>query len=298
MTAWLLKAKSNQRPSTNMTNAPTRTWVQRGQAVLAALAVMGLLYVLVQAWLKPPLPEAAANVRDLPAGCDTALPGLAGRTLDLKTPGGLRYSVVAPSNYQANKQHGLLMMYPPAGFSHEGAERYYQLTRQANEAGYVVVYSAAIPLSGRALRLQSEVVPQVMRQWCIDPQRVVLAGHSDGGSLSTGMAVRRLMPEVPLSHVVVSAAGITASDLQEETCPAAVNVTVLHNPQDDLFPGYGEGAVKWWGQCMQCSEAVQTEASACQVRQCSQGKVLRHCVTSEPHVKLPAVAQHLFEWVQ
>ena len=282
-----------------MTDAPSpKSWVQRGQRWLLLLAVLGLLYAVAQSWFKPPLPEAAANLKDLPSGCETPLSGQAGRHTGLQTPSGLRYSVVAPSNYQAHQQHGLLMMYPPAGFSDELAERYYQLTRQANEAGYVVVFSAAIPLSGRALRMQSEVVPQVMRQWCIDPKRVVYAGHSDGGSLSTGLTVRALTPEVQPRQIVVSAAGITAEDLQQEQCPAPLNVTVLHNPKDDLFPGYGEGAVKWWGQCMQCSDTVQTEATGCLVRQCAKGKVLRHCVTPEPHVKLPALASHLFEWVQ
>ncbi len=277
-------------------STPT-TWVQRGQRALLLLAVLGLLYVFAQSWFKPPLPEPAANLKTLPAGCDTPLPGQAGRHPDLTTTSGLRYSVVTPSNYQAQRQHGLLMMYPPAGFSNDLAERYYQVTRQANEAGYVVVFSAAIPLSARALRLQSEVVPQVMKHWCIDPTRVVYGGHSDGGSLSTGLTVRALTPDVHPAHIVVSAAGIRSEDLQQESCPQALNVTVLHNPADDLFPGYGEGAVQWWGRCMQCSASVQTEASGCEVRACAQGKVLRHCVTSEPHVKWPAVASHLFEWI-
>lgn len=279
---------------------PALTWVQIGQRLIAGLAALGFFYILAQSWIKPPPPQAAASLKSMPSSlvCEPGLTGRAGRSDDLSTPAGLKYSVVAPSNYQADKPHGLLMMYPPAGFSSDMAERYYQLTQQANEAGYVVVFSAAIPLSGRALRLQSEVVPQVMRQWCIDPAHLVLAGHSDGGSLSTGLTVRELMPSVKPAHIVVSAAGITAADLQEEHCPAPLNVTVLHNPKDNLFPGFGEGAVKWWGQCMQCSEAVQTETTGCVVRQCTQGKVLRHCVTSEPHVKLPAVAGHLLEWVR
>ena len=278
----------------------TRTWALRSQRFIALVAVLGFFYILTQSWIKPPPPEAAASLKRMASSqvCEPGLTGRAGRSDDLSTPAGLKYSVVAPSNYQADKPHGLLMMYPPAGFSSDMAERYYQLTRQANEAGYVVVFSAAIPLSGRALRLQSEVVPLVMRQWCINPMHVVLAGHSDGGSLSAGLTVRQLMPSVKPAHIVVSAAGITATDLQEEQCPAPLNVTVLHNPTDNLFPGFGEGTVKWWAQCMQCSEAVQTEATGCVVRQCTQGKVLRHCVTSEPHVKLPAVTGHLFEWLE
>jgi hypothetical protein len=125
----------------------------------------------------------------------------------------------------------------------------------------------------------------------------VYAGHSDGGTLSTGLTVRAQSQDPAPNSIVVSAAGITLEDLQQEQCPAPVNVTVLHNPKDDLFPGFGEGTVKWWGQCMQCAEPAQTESSGCTVRQCTQGKVLRHCVTPEPHVKFPAVASHMLEWL-
>ena len=273
------------------------TWVQKGQWLIGALTLMGFLYMVSKSWIKPPAPVPAASVRSLTGSCDQVLSGQAGRTDSLKTPNGLRYSVVAPSNYQANKQHGLLMMFPPAGFDHEMAEHYYQLTTQANSQGYVVVYSASIPLSARALRLQNEVVPQVLANWCIDPQRIVYAGHSDGGTLSTGLTVRAQAQEPAPSSIVASAAGITQEDLQQEPCPAPLNVTVLHNPKDNLFPGFGEGTVKWWGQCMQCAEPAQTESTGCTVRQCSQGKVLRHCVTPEPHVKFPAVASHLLEWL-
>ena len=273
------------------------TWVHKGQWLIGALALMGFLYMVGKSWIKPPLPQAAASVKTTTGLCAQALRGQAGRSAELKTPNGLRYSVVAPSNYQANKQHGLLMMFPPAGFDHEMAEHYYQMTTQANSQGYVVVYSASIPLSARALRLQNEVVPQVLANWCIDPQRIVYAGHSDGGTLSTGLAVRAQAQDPAPRSIVASAAGITQEDLQQEQCPAPLNVTVLHNPKDNLFPGFGEGAVKWWGQCMQCAEPAQTEATGCTVRQCTQGKVLRHCVTPEPHVKFPAVASHMLAWL-
>lgn len=279
----------------SMTKTKPTTWVQRGQWLIVGLAVVGLLWVLSLSFFKPPLPPALAHSRALPEGCPQALAGTAGRHTDLKTAGGLNFTVVTPSNYESTKQHGLLMMYPPAGFSNAGAERYYQLTTQANSQGYVVVYSAAIPLSDRALRLQSEVVPQVLATWCIDPQRVVSAGHSDGGSLTTGLTVRSMVMPEP-QNIVVSAAGITLEDLQLEQCPAPLNVTVLHSPKDNLFPDYGAGAVKWWGQCMQCEVPLQ-ESSGCEVRRCAQGKVLRHCVTPEPHVKFPAVAARMFEWI-
>lgn len=277
--------------------AASINWLQRGPWLIAALAVSVVLFVLVQVLFKPPLPQAAASVKDLPHGCPSGLSGTAGRHSDLQTVSGLRFSVIAPGNYQGTQRYGLLMMYPPAGFSNESAERYYQLTAQANTQGYVVVYSAAIPLSGRALRMQHEVVPQVMATWCIDPQRVVFAGHSDGGSVTTGLTVREPVPSLQPASVVISAAGITAEDLQQEHCPAPLNVTVLHNPDDKLFPGYGQGTVKWWGQCMQCTEEVKTEISGCEVRQCKEGKLLRYCLTRQPHVKWPQETAHMFEWL-
>ena len=279
-----------------MTERKSPHWLKRGHWLIAALALGGLLYVLVQSWFKPPLPLAEASLNTLPVGCPAGMTGTAGRHMDLHTPSGLRYSVIAPSNYEPTHRYGLLMMFPPAGFSNETSERYYKLTEQAHRQGYVVVFSSAVPLSSRALRMQTEVVPAVTATWCIDEQRVVLAGHSDGGSVTTGLTVRSSVLPTP-RNIVVSAAGITAEDLQQEPCPRPLNVTVLHSPKDDLFPGYGAGTVKWWAQCMQCTEEVHTEVSGCQVQRCGQGNVLRYCVTTESHVKWPAVTEHFFEWI-
>ena len=136
-----------------------------------------------------------------------------------------------------------------------------------------------------------------MATWCIDPSRIVFAGHSDGGSVTAGLTVRETDHSLQPTHVVISAAGITAEDLAQEKCPAPLNVTLLHNPDDELFPAYGQGAAKWWGQCMQCKAEVITEASGCLVRQCAGQKLLRYCATSEPHTKWPSVTAHMFEWL-
>ena len=143
--------------------------------------------------------------RSLAQGCTDHPRGQPGRLADGRTPGGLRFTVVAPRNYQPQMQHGLLVVFPPAGLTRDGAERFYGLTSQANEHGFVVVYSDAIPLSTQALKLQSEVAPWVMARWCIDPHRLVFAGHSDGGSISTGLAVRSTHGSVNPSHLVISA---------------------------------------------------------------------------------------------
>ena len=45
-----------------MTERASKLWVQRGQWLIAALAVTGFLYLVAQSWLKPPLPAAAASL--------------------------------------------------------------------------------------------------------------------------------------------------------------------------------------------------------------------------------------------
>jgi polyhydroxybutyrate depolymerase len=273
-------------------------WVRWGQRFLLLVGLLGLFGVLVLSWFKPPLPEVADNTRTLPKGCEDHPRGQAGRDMDRLTAGGLRFAVVAPKNYQPDQQHGLLMVFPPAGFSRDGAERFYGLTAQAHRHGFVVVYSDAIPLSTQALRLQSEVVPWVMAHWCIDPNRLVLAGHSDGGSVSAGLALRFAKASVTPSHLVISAAGIQGDDLQKETCPAPMQVNILHSPKDERFPNYGASTVAWWSRCMQCTESIIQDESGCTVRSCTSGKQLRYCPTQEPHAKWPAVASKMWDWLE
>jgi polyhydroxybutyrate depolymerase len=279
---------------TTPTTSPT-PWVTWGQRMLLALGVLGLLWVAAMSWFKAPLPEPALSLHPLPAGCQTGLAGTAGRHTDLRTPGGLKYTVVAPANYNPQRQHGLLIMYPPAGFGSASAERYYQFTTPANQQGFIVVYSDAIPLSTQALRLQSEIATQVVGRWCIDPKRVVYAGHSDGGSIATGLAVRDRDNPVQPTHLLVSAAGIRGEDLHEEACPAPLHVNLLHNPQDERFADYGAGAARWWSACMQCTDAVK-EANGCEIKRCAQGRTLRHCETTETHAQWPTVAQQFWRW--
>ena len=273
-------------------------WVRWGQRLLLMVGLSGLLAVFALSWFKSPLPDAADSHRSLAQGCTDHPRGQPGRLADGRTPGGLRFTVVAPRNYQPQMQHGLLVVFPPAGLTRDGAERFYGLTSQANEHGFVVVYSDAIPLSTQALKLQSEVAPWVMARWCIDPHRLVFAGHSDGGSISTGLAVRSTHGSVNPSHLVISAAGIQGDDLKLETCPAPTHVTVLHNPKDERFPNYGASTVAWWSQCMQCTETVTQDENGCVVRSCKQGKLLRHCSTQEAHAKWPAAASKMWDWLE
>ena len=293
------RVRSVQLPYTNMIDSkpPASThWVAWGQRLLLAIGVLGMLVVAALSWLKSPLPEPVSTTRELREGCQTGLTGTAGRHTDLRTPSGLAFTVVTPVNYTPQRQHGLMIMYPPAGFGSASAERYYQFTTQAHQQGFIVVYSNAIPLSSKALLLQGEIATQVVSQWCIDPTRIVYAGHSDGGSVATGLAVRGDNHRIKPTHLLSSAAGITGEDLQKESCPAPLHVSLLHNPSDERFPNYGKSAAQWWSDCMQCTNAGN-DSSGCQIKHCSQGRTLRYCETPEKHSQWPLVAKQFWLWL-
>lgn len=221
----------------------TSRWLQ------AAIATVGLTVAACMAW--PTAEPGARATPELPNDICRSQPGQArpGRH-EIQTPDGLASKVVAPANYDPGRAWGLIVAYPPAGFSGAAAERYYGLTEQATARGWIVAYPNALPLSRRAVDVQAGVVAAVSGRWCVNPARVVLLGHSDGGSLAQGVAVRG---QVRPAAIVASGAGIRGEDLQRETCPAPLSVTVMHSANDERFPDWGEGTARWWAACLGCA---------------------------------------------
>jgi len=133
-------------------------------------------------------------------------------------------------------------------------ERLTGFTPEATASGYVVAYPQHIRPSRAALRKLAAIPALVARHFCIDETRIVLSGHSDGGTTATALAldpaagfgVRALAP---------SAAGFTATDLQGFKCPAPTPVRVMHGARDTLFPGWGREAWQWWSACNGCDPA-------------------------------------------
>jgi polyhydroxybutyrate depolymerase len=220
--------------------------------------------------------------------CETPAPGPEGRS-NLALRSGLGVTVITPTDYRAERRYGLLVLYPPAGFSRPASERFYDLTGEATAAGFIVAMSDPIPLSARAIHLQSEVAGEVRRRWCIDPHRVVFAGHSDGGSISQGTLLRGGPDALRPTAVIASGAGIRAEDLVAESCPPPVAITVLHSVRDERFPGYGEGVARWWARCFAC-EALPASAAlgtCVEARHCTPGSSVRLCRGGEAHSQRP-----------
>ena len=247
------------------------------------------LAILFGRTLVQPAPEARPAGPQSAGACEAPAPGPAGRS-ETSTPRGLGISVVTPTDYRADRRYGLLVLFPPAGFAPSAAERFYEVTAAATAAGFVVALSAPLPLSAIAVQRQAEVAATVAGRWCIDPQRVVFAGHSDGGSLSQGVLLRHATETVRPTAIVASGAGIRAEDLASETCPAPLSVTILHSGRDEHFPGYGEGAARWWARCFSCAPLPAHIASdTCSVAShCAPGARVEFCAGTESHARRPA----------
>lgn len=253
----------------------------------AALLALALAWVFLVPMFRP-LPAAGRAGMQSGASCDGPT-GASGRH-EFTTRRGLKVSVVTPADYDRVHRYGLLVVLPPAGFSAAASERFYRLTRAATEAGYVVSFSQAVPLSAQAIQLQREAVAEVRQRWCIDPRRILLAGHSDGGSLAHGIVLRAPAGEPPAAAILASAAGVTQADLAHERCPAAFAVTLLHAATDERFPDYGRGVAQWWARCFGCAEmpATAAQGSCVDARQCRAGGAVRYCETADAHSQYPA----------
>ena len=197
--------------------------------------------------------------------------GAAGKTDELLTERGIRYSVRTPLNYDNRIAHPLMMVFSPGDRSGLGTEWFIGLTTEGTRQGFVVVYAdnrpRKLPALNRPLAkewiLELGTIPAlVATQWCIDLDRVFLTGHSNGGTISTALA---LLEESPLSPAAIapSAAGFRGEDLKPFACPAPLPVLVMHSKNDKVFPGYGAETMQWWKQCNQCSDNVRTLRAGC-----------------------------------
>jgi polyhydroxybutyrate depolymerase len=227
----------------------------------------------------------------MPAGRDERL----GWTVE---EGGLRYLVKAPANYDARRRHPLLVVFAPAGASAEDNERYTRMTPPATQQGVVVAYLSHRRLSLGNVKALARIVPSVAKRWCIDPARVYFAGHSDGGTVSTVLA---LLPETRalVRGIAVSAAGFQRVDAESIGCPPGpLRVMVMHGRQDTHFPGFGAEMVRWWSECFRCdAEPAAPDAQGCRRYANCGASELNYCEGPRGHVKWPGLEDQMVEFL-
>ena len=225
-------------------------------------------------------------------------PGLAGHSEGLKTENGFQFRVKTPSNYQSNFAHPLLVVYSPSIMG-SMMERFVGLTHHATRRGFIIAYVDGKPLSIQSIAELGEAPNEIMKQWCIDSNRIYLTGHSDGGTVSSALA---FLPESPVKPraIAPSAAGINAEEYANIECPDPVSVMVLHNRNDSHFPGFGKQAAQWWAQCNQCNATPSpTKSESCErFENCKTGKETLFCHPEGGHIQWPKLNEEMMGFFQ
>ena len=198
---------------------------------------------------------------------------------------GMKYTITTPSNYRPGRIHPLLVVWAPAMLGPWLNEHFVGLTSQATQAGFVIVYAASQPLSIKSILAMESIPQDVIENWCIDQTAVFYSGHSDGGTVSTALA---LLPEATLTPraIAPSAMGMNKDSIADYACPSATNVMVMHNSDDTHFPAFGIEVAQWWGACNKCQmENPKTTVNGCLEYSCKNNTATFYCESTGGHMK-------------
>ena len=244
------------------------------------------------------LGEALYAVNNDTLRCDPGTkPGHAGASNDEQTPAGIRYMVKTPVNYNSTIAHPLLMVYAPAQTNRYESEDFVHLTQEATAAGFIVAYADHRTMTPKAIEELAEMPGLIEKKWCIDKKRIVLTGHSDGGTTAMAIAFLNGTKHIPAA-IAPSAAGIRGEDLKAYRCPNPLPVMIMHSSQDTLFPGYGKEAIQWWAACNGCEATppVQDGDGCVTYKGCKNKVATRYCEGTGSHTTWPGSNQAIIEF--
>jgi polyhydroxybutyrate depolymerase len=206
----------------------------------------------------------------------------------LKTPGGVRYQVRSPLNYQSGVVHPALVVFSAAGANAKTTEDFTGFTPAATAAGFLVAYVEHRPMTLPNVALLGEVLDDLVGRFCTDPHHIYSTGHSDGGTVATALA---LLPQtrMKMAGIASSAAGFRAADARDFACRPPMPVMILHSKNDALFPGFGREMAGWWSSCNRCQPVpVADAASGClRYTGCAVGSSVTYCEGDGSHLKWP-----------
>lgn len=210
----------------------------------------------------------------------------------------LSYLVRTPVNYDARFAHPLLVVYAAAGASARQTERYTRLTAAATSRGFVVAYVDHRTMNLKNVVELGGVAQSVAKRWCVDRQRVFMTGHSDGGTVSTGLALLE-STRADVRGIAVSAAGFTRQDLEAMQCRSPIPVMIMHGAKDTLFPGWGRETAQWWARCNGCAAPVAgPDPSGCVTySNCASAAPVLYCEGSQSHREWPGLEARIVEFL-
>ena len=216
-----------------------------------------------------------------------------------KTAKEFPFTVKTPSNYQSSYAHPLLIVFAPSGVPSTLVEKFTGLTKDATEAGFIIVYADSRPMSIESMVELGTIPDVVAEKWCIDSEKIFFTGHSDGGTISSALT---FLPESPVKPAAIapSAAGVRGQDLKTYACPAPVSVMVMHGKEDGHFPGFGESAAQWWAVCNQCQTKLPiVDSSGCVIyTDCLDDVEVRYCEGEGSHLDWPRINKELIDFFE
>jgi polyhydroxybutyrate depolymerase len=219
-----------------------------------------------------------------------AAPNFAEPPIDqmLKTPGGVRYQVRSPLNYQSGVVHPALVVFSAAGANAKTTEDFTGFTPVATAAGFLVAYVEHRPMTLPNVALLGEVLDDLAVRFCTDPHHIYATGHSDGGTVATALA---LLPQtrMKIAGIAPGAAGFRAADARDFPCRPPTPVMILHSKHDALFPGFGREMAGWWSSCNQCQAVpvVDTATGCLRYSGCAAGSSVIYCEGDGSHLNWP-----------
>jgi polyhydroxybutyrate depolymerase len=257
--------------------------------------VLGLLLsgMLLAACHAPESDDSAADTSVPAAACEAgSRPGATGPTDGLKSADGIAYNVRTPSAYDPVVAWPLIVVYAGANGDPDAMERSTQLTPDADVNGFMIAYADhRSPASDRDVEALSHLPDEIGATWCVDPDRVYLTGHSDGGSVVSLITLEELRTPTPAA-VAPSSAGVDISYVRASGCPAPIPVMVQASSGDTLFPideGFGPDVAAWWAGCDGCDPTPGAPYSdgCLPYGNCTDGTEVIYCEGTGPHGEWP-----------
>jgi polyhydroxybutyrate depolymerase len=151
-----------------------------------------------------------------------------------------------PAHYDSRHPHRLVVAFHGRTNDNAQVRAYYGL-EQPTDDPTIFVYPLALrqadgtfswsnpgdkPDSLRDYALFDTIVARFAQDYCIDPDRVFVVGHSLGASFVNSLACAR--------GDLIRGVGSVAGGVQRSHCRGSVAALVLHNPADKLVP-FSEG---------------------------------------------------------
>jgi polyhydroxybutyrate depolymerase len=243
--------------------------------------------------------DASFDADTLPATCAAGSKMSDGGTF-VATGANVNVIVRVPPGYVPTTAYPFVMVYSPCCGDASELEQFTGLSPLAAQRGYIIAYADHIAGSPLApIETAATIIPQVTSQYCVDPQRIYVTGHSDGASITEVIGVLSL---VNVAAIAPSAAGFSITGAKEVGCRSApLPVMEMHSSGDTVFPlsqGYGADVATWWAQCDGCdpTPSSPTPDGCVHYTSCTNGVEVAYCQGSAPHGNWPGLDTSIFDF--